>query len=300
MLLKNIMYKTKMLADFLQGENIDMPGAVIAMESTLASLKRLRSSDNEVSDEIAAAMIFAKSLGIDPDSDFLRLHRARRIPRRLDDRPETASTEIHTVEVYYKSQFFIFMDTLINDLEDKLELVKDTFDCFLTVLEPEKSGTVDDTKSLLERFPAAFTEESSTAIHNELEIFKRHIQVDRKKTEKEKSEDSTVGPMTISEARYQALKYSRDHFLFTSVVKLYQLFLTAAPSVCKNEQSFSALRRVKNYLRNSMSGDRLNDCMLLIHEKDITDQVDLKRIAKKWAMLKNRREKINENFEATL
>ena len=197
MLLKNIMYKTKMLADFLQGENIDMPGAVIAMESTLASLKRLRSSDNEVSDEIAAAMIFAKSLGIDPDSDFLRLHRARRIPHRLDDRPETASTEIHTVEVYYKSQFFIFMDTLINDLEDKLELVKDTFDCFLTVLEPEKSGTVDDTKSLLERFPAAFTEESSTAIHNELEIFKRHIQVDRKKTEKEKSEDSTVGPMTI-------------------------------------------------------------------------------------------------------
>ena len=197
MLLKNIMYKTKMLADFLQGENIDMPGAVIAMESTLASLKRLRSSDNEVSDEIAAAMIFAKSLGIDPDSDFLRLHRARRIPHRLDDRPETASTEIHTVEVYYKSQFFIFMDTLINDLEDKLELVKDTFDCFLTVLEPEKSGTVDDTKSLLERFPAAFTEESSTAIQNELEILKRHIQVDRKKTEKKKSEDSTVGPMTI-------------------------------------------------------------------------------------------------------
>ena len=49
-----------------------------------------------------------------------------------------------------------------------------------------------------------------------------------------------------------------------------------------------------------MSGDRLNDCMLLVHEKDITDQVDLKRIAKKWAMLKNRREKINENLETTL
>ncbi len=66
---------TKMLADFHQGENIDMPGAVIAMESTLSSLKVERKnsglhaigptkpSDNEVSDESAAAMNFVKSLG---------------------------------------------------------------------------------------------------------------------------------------------------------------------------------------------------------------------------------------------
>ncbi len=174
-----------MLADFLQGESIDMPGAVIAMESTLSSLKRLRASETEILDEITAAMIFAKSLGIDPDSDFLRLHRPRRAPRRLDDRPETASTEINTVQVYYKSQFFIFMDTLINDLEDKLELVKDTFDCFLAVLDPEKLGTVADTKSLLEKFPTTFTEESSAAIHNELQMFKPTFkQTGRRQTKK--------------------------------------------------------------------------------------------------------------------
>ncbi|CAB4012806.1 zinc finger MYM-type 1-like [Paramuricea clavata] len=46
-----------------------------------------------------------------------------------------------------------------------------------------------------------------------------------------------------------------------------------------NERSFSALKRVKNYLCSTMSGDRLNDCMLLAVERDLTDRIDLKKLA---------------------
>ena len=42
MLLKNIMYKTKLLSDFLQGESIDMAAAMVAMQSTLKILEDIR------------------------------------------------------------------------------------------------------------------------------------------------------------------------------------------------------------------------------------------------------------------
>ena len=41
-----------------------------------------------------------------------------------------------------------------------------------------------------------------------------------------------------------------------------------------------------------MSADRLNDCMLLVVERDLTEKIDLKGIALKWSLLKDRRQKI--------
>ena len=82
----------------------------------------------------------------------------------------------------------------------------------------------------------------------------------------------------ISEAANVALKLTRQHGLFKYVLRVYQLFLTAAPSVCKNERTFSALKRVKNYLRSSMTGRRLQACILLSMERDLTYQLDLKEL----------------------
>ena len=41
-----------------------------------------------------------------------------------------------------------------------------------------------------------------------------------------------------------------------------------------------------------MSGDCLNDSMLLAVERDLTDRIDLKKLAIEWSLLKDRRQKI--------
>jgi hypothetical protein len=82
---------------------------------------------------------------------------------------------------------------------------------------------------------------------------------------------------------------AKKHGLFMLASKLYKLFLTAAPAVVKNERSFSLLKIVKSYSRNKISGKRLNDCMILAAEKNITHVFDVTAIAKKWSILKNRR-----------
>ena len=79
----------------------------------------------------------------------------------------------------------------------------------------------------------------------------------------QEAQNLSENDVSITKAASDALKASRMRGLFKTVANVYQLFLTAAPSLCKNERLFSALKRVKNYLRSIMSADRLNDCMLL-------------------------------------
>ena len=44
---------------------------------------------------------------------------------------------------------------------------------------------------------------------------------------------------------------------FLTLVKLLQIFMTICVSTVKCEQSFSSLKRIKNYLRSSMSEQRI-------------------------------------------
>jgi len=111
---------------------------------------------------------------------------------------------------------------------------------------------------------------------------------------KKEFEDGSRGELSTSIAGYLALELARRHSLFNTTAKLQQLFVSAAPSVCKTERSFSALRLVKSSLRSTMSADRFDDCMVLASEKDLVDSINLTTVAKKSSLLKNRREKFEE------
>ena len=296
MLLKNIMYKTKVLSDYLQGESINIAGALIAINSTSHVLRRIRADEIEINDEIAAAVAVATNYGTEPIADFARLHRIRRPPRRLDDNPETASALLNNMTSYYRCEFYKFLDAVISKLDEKSQSLKDVFEPLLKVIDPDKPGKLDDAKNLVATFPSVFPSDTAAAIHNEFKVFFEYFLRERaeyaEKVSVQQAQNSSENNVSISKAASVALKASRMHGLFKMVAKVYQLFLTAAPSVCKNERSFSALKRVKNYLRSTMSADRLNDCMLLAVERDLTEKIDLKKLALKWSLLKDRRQKI--------
>ena len=88
--------------------------------------------------------------------------------------------------------------------------------------------------------------------------------------------------MVIITNRYAAnvaLRQSRL-CLFPTIAKAYKLLLTAAPTVCKDERSFSKLKFVKSWCRNTMSNNRLDALMLLACEKDLAERIDLRNISK--------------------
>ena len=70
--------------------------------------------------------------------------------------------------------------------------------------------------------------------------------------------------------------------LLSEVHKLLKIYLTIPVTTASSERNFSALKRVKTYLRNSMTQSRLNHCMLLHINHDITDKIDTKEIASEF------------------
>lgn len=58
---------------------------------------------------------------------------------------------------------------------------------------------------------------------------------------------------------------------------------------CTGERSFSKLKLVKNYLRNSMGQERLNDLVLLSIESKMLREVDIGDIISKFSQIKSRK-----------
>ena len=80
--------------------------------------------------------------------------------------------------------------------------------------------------------------------------------------------------------------------LFPAVEVLIRLLLICAVSSCAAERSFSALRRLKNWLRSTMTQQRLNAVSVCHVNKDILDRLDLTELAVDFA----RRSTIRENI----
>ena len=96
--------------------------------------------------------------------------------------------------------------------------------------------------------------------------------------------------MTVHDICQLAYKYKS---IFLGVYKNYKLLLTVPVTVAMNERTFSKMKIIKNFLRSTMSGERLDDLIVLATEKDLSDKIDLNMALKAWATKKNRKLKLS-------
>ena len=67
--------------------------------------------------------------------------------------------------------------------------------------------------------------------------------------------------------------------MFSGVDNLLRIYFTMPITTCTAERSFSCLWHLKNYLRSTMSNERLNNVILLHAHKELTDHLDLRDIS---------------------
>ena len=79
----------------------------------------------------------------------------------------------------------------------------------------------------------------------------------------------------------QSLSKAQRSF-YSQVVVLITLILVMPATNASSERSFSALRRVKTYLRSTMSQPRLNSLMVLHVHKELTDRLNLLDVANEF------------------
>jgi hypothetical protein len=90
---------------------------------------------------------------------------------------------------------------------------------------------------------------------------------------------------------------SAQRVLLSQVSRLLQLLIIMPATNATSERSFSALRRVKNYLRTTMLQQRLNNLLVLHVHKECTDHLDLRSTATEFIGDSEHRLRIYGKFE---
>ena len=61
--------------------------------------------------------------------------------------------------------------------------------------------------------------------------------------------------------------------IYSEIIVLLKLYLVSPATNAVSQRSASSLRRIKNWLRSTMSQERLNHCILLSIYKEKTDEI---------------------------
>ncbi|XP_063744370.1 zinc finger MYM-type protein 1-like [Eleginops maclovinus] len=94
-------------------------------------------------------------------------------------------------------------------------------------------------------------------------------------------------------ALYQLFMGNNLQDTFSETVALLKILITTPMTTAESERCFSTLKRIKTFLRNTMSQDRLNALAMLSMEKNLVKTIPdfNQRVIEKFAAVKDRRAK---------
>ncbi len=128
-------------------------------------------------------------------------------------------------------------------------------------------------------------------LRTQLQTFGTHFQ------SQNQSNEISSQTINIFDIRSYFLSLSSGQLSLLAYVKrLVQLILVMPATNASSERSFSALRRIKTYLRATMKQDRLNYLMLLHVHKDRTDEINLKTLLNEFVGCSEHRASIFSKF----
>ena len=85
---------------------------------------------------------------------------------------------------------------------------------------------------------------------------------------------------------------TRKHETYHLVYLLVKLVLTLPVATATVERSFSAMKYIKNELRNRMGDQWMNDCLIVYIEKNIACSINNETIMQRFQNMKTRRRQL--------
>jgi hypothetical protein len=151
---------------------------------------------------------------------------------------------------------------------------------FFGVLEPKSIVKLSeaDILKLSTKFEKQYPEVISSAFHMQL----MHAISIVKNDLKENMSIKTFAELLL--AKYSCLESD-----FSEIVTAFMLFFTLPFSVASVERTFSKLKMIKDYKRNSIGQTRLRDLAILSIEHAEADKMDLKELISDFANMKARK-----------
>lgn len=242
------------LCKALQKENIDLQSALHTAAEVELLVKRMRDqADTEFHD------LFKSASDVCTDMDVNII-----VPRLARRQTNRCNIETDDPEVYFRAAIFVpFLDNFIMQLNERFLAHKQLLGSFACLLP--KTGTDspnrDQTQGmqyLSELYNSDINCSTDVALC-ELEMWYSHLAA------LDKRPLSAIDAFCICDGeRLPAIK------------RLLQIMATLPVTTCTSERSFSTLRRLKTYLRNTTNEERLNGLALLNVHRDC--KIDPERV----------------------
>ena len=210
--------------------------------------------------------------------------------RKRPARYETGNTSSHHVdqspEEMYRRIYFQAMDTTINSIKSRF----DQHDWGIMVNAQELLF-----KAIRQENFDAEIEVVCKFYHDDLD--KHNLSAQLEHLPGHNKSNSTIRTAKELIDFFQNMKLGERQNL-GEVEKLVKLLLVMPATNAVSERSFSAMKRVKSYLRSTMTNNRINHLMIMHVDKDKTDNIDMIQTAKSFIEKNDSRRKRFGHFES--
>ena len=242
--------------------------AADAKKSALLTAHLLEGLRENFDDFYSKCVEEALSLGIDEPG----VGRARKVPIRYDS-SSSALYNPETAKQILKHMYFEFIDTAVSCIRQRYEnpsyaLLTQVESLLLHCANSNESIPDDDINAICTHF-------GDDLVHDELS---RQLSVLQ-----DVCTTSGSRIKNVAQIIEHMKKMGPSSMLLSEVCRLLQLYLVLSATVASAERTFSTLRRIKTYLRSTMTSERLNAVMVLVN-KELTDCMDVKDVMKEFVV----------------
>ena len=247
------------LSKALQGTSVSASDGQNLMKLTVTAYEKLRTDDsflgfwNTVEKKLQLLKV-----------DEPHFTRQRKVPKRYEVGSSIPCNETSVQDVY-KRTYFEVIDHAINAIKRRFDQDGYKVLCRLEPLLCHPNPKPDDFKDTFQLYRSDLDQER---LLTQLHILH--------------SNAPKVGVQVNDLIAYLKSMNAVERTLYLEVFELAKLILVMPATNSISERSFSALRRLKTWLRSTMNQNRLNWCMVLHVHKTETDLLDLKHIGNEF------------------
>lgn len=261
-----ILESTNLVSQVLQKSDVDLSKATALLKNATNELSNFRNSFDDV---MVTAVAIAQQWGVETE---FRDKRSRKIKKHFDKLAE--DERLSNPTMYFKTTvFYGTLDIIINKINFRFEGMNNLTSLFV-VLTPEflSSETDKQLYSKANQLCAEYDEDLSQEFASEIQSFRLALREDinSRKSVREVADLLFIDNFSLACS-------------IPNVCTAYLLFLTLPVTVATAERTFSKLKLIKNYLRSSISQERLSGLSILSVECDIAKSIDLSEVIQTFA-----------------
>lgn len=264
------------LSNYLQRKDID-----IAFAQQLIDVARKKFVDMRTDEAFESLKITVNSFlnehcsELDVETEFKekRISRKKRMADELsrDEKVDDPTTRFKC------ETYFTVLDTLVTQTDERFNDFRNTVTYFRSL------------------DPSHISEENRDSFRRLCEIYKNDINIEEANVEYDtfKNVYASIRPSLSSELQLkEVLPFLIEKQMAPGLPNLsilYKIYLTLPVTSATAERSFSRLKLIKNYLRSTMTNERLSALALLSIERDLAENIDFESTINRFASMKSRR-----------